>query len=527
MGQECCKENSEGPDAFQHVDLRMSKAYPSKPKTSVLQSPAKKCRDKHAGVPGPRMANKLVLVKIPVAIGEVNKDACTQLEIPAPLLPVASTTDLNQEGLTTKVRRVSTCQQSIQTLIMVEGKSKPNSPRSPLLKGLCHEEIPQSKVRSFVRSYSDGSVREAESQVAVVTVSSRPILASREEKWLSVGQSCDDTQFAEKAGEFNQQDNGKNTPTSCGPRQKYKEALWKKKFKAYLKQAESRKHSFKFLLETFQGDCNPIFWWASKDAQVIYLGQGYVAKEANLSPSTLLEMPKSSDRPISQFSLEVGQIQNIMTKMVVACTAKELVFEGRGHLLQHNTFHSGYFRNGRREGPGQLILLGPADACYSGFWKHDEMEGLGTLATQSGYQYIGEWLHSMQHGPGKETWPDGSSYTGTFVAGLREGTGEYIQPNDPEHPEVGTRPPITQKLNRQTSSRYVGEFACGLFEGFGTLEYSSGAVYAGHWIAGQKHGKGKYVWPDGCYFEGNYQNGQRVGTGVLFDYNQQMFFTYQ
>src|SRR3990167_5785328 len=136
---------------------------------------------------------------------------------------------------------------------------------------------------------------------------------------------------------------------------------------------------------------------------------------------------------------------------------KEMVFEGKGFLLQDNTFHSGYFKNGRREGPGQLILLGPGGACYRGFWSHDEMEGNGMLSTQSGYQYIGEWLHSQQDGYGEESWTDGTTYKGNFAQGVREGKGDYSWENS----------------NSQGPKKYVGTFRNGVFEGQGIIDRKS------------------------------------------------------
>lgn len=180
---------------------------------------------------------------------------------------------------------------------------------------------------------------------------------------------------------------------------------------------------------------------------------------------------------------------------------KELLFEGKGFLLQDNTFHSGYFRNGRREGPGQLILLGPAGACYRGFWSHDEMEGNGMLITQSGYQYIGEWLHSQQDGYGEESWPDGSLYKGAFVQGAREGKGEYVWGNP----------------NSEGPKRFSGSFKNGLYNGQGVMEWYSGAKYLGQWKGGVKDGKGRYVWADGVYFEGTYNNGKKHGSGITCD----------
>lgn len=58
------------------------------------------------------------------------------------------------------------------------------------------------------------------------------------------------------------------------------------------------------------------------------------------------------------------------------------------------------------------------------------------------------------------------------------------------------------------SSVYSGNCDNGLFNGYGTLTWRSGAIYEGSFKDGLINGKGKFTHPEGWYREGDFVNGE-------------------
>ena len=169
--------------------------------------------------------------------------------------------------------------------------------------------------------------------------------------------------------------------------------------------------------------------------------------------------------------------------------------EGKGVLLQNHSLYCGYFVKDFFEGPGQFIYYDGSLSFYKGFWCRGEMQGKGTLVTESGYCYKGDWVNSLQEGYGEETWPDNSMYKGDFKRGLKNGHGEFLWPG---------------------KAKYKGEFRDGKFEGFGVFEWQQGNRYEGSWKNNLSDGKGTFTWPDGMIYEGSYSCGKKEGFGVLY-----------
>ena len=428
--------------------------------------------------------------------------------------PKVSRLKLDHDKTTDQKEKVlSSRQHSAQTLSAL-CVSKYSSPKSSQKLTATKNGQLLTGERTFVRSYSAGSGLEARSESPCTTVTSRPILTSKEDVWVRIPKSPEDSKHAAKQLDTSREQKlkvsiDKSTPKSSLWKKEGREPTWKTEFKIFLRQAERKELPFKFLMEEFQGKHLSVVWWASLDRKRVYLGQCFRQKLLNLSPESTMRPPLREEHlPTNRKPISVG---NLPESIETLDSGQEVVFEGRGHLLEHNTFHSGYFKNGRREGPGQLILLGPGGACYKGFWRDGEMQGMGSLNTQSGYQYIGEWLHSQQDGTGEESWPDGSKYQGNFAKGKRNGHGQYVEPQT--------------SSSAGGMSRYRGEFRDGLFDGFGTLEYASGAVFVGNWKGGVMHGLGKYTWPDGSYFQGEYLEGVRTQAGIIHDSDKEICLT--
>lgn len=54
----------------------------------------------------------------------------------------------------------------------------------------------------------------------------------------------------------------------------------------------------------------------------------------------------------------------------------------------------------------------------------------------------------------------------------------------------------------------------GRWNGFGKVQFTSGAVYEGQWLDGQMHGQGKINFPDGISYEGTFTRSAMTGNGV-------------
>lgn len=90
--------------------------------------------------------------------------------------------------------------------------------------------------------------------------------------------------------------------------------------------------------------------------------------------------------------------------------------------------------------------------------------------------YEGQWQHDEQSGEGKQAWGDGRGYR--------------------------------------------GQFAHGLFEGRGHMEWHTAKglmVYDGQYAAGKKHGRGRFTWPDGRVYDGDWHKGERSGKATFID----------
>ena len=130
--------------------------------------------------------------------------------------------------------------------------------------------------------------------------------------------------------------------------------------------------------------------------------------------------------------------------------------------------YSGGMAAGQRNGFGTLRF---ADGgVFEGEWRKDRREGKGVFTWPSGkHKYSGTWRDDVPNGVGTEALDDGSTYTGQYSAGKMHGKGTLRYPD---------------------GALYEGQFADDGPCGEGKLTYATGdTVQCATWATGlKKHG---------------------------------------
>ena len=70
---------------------------------------------------------------------------------------------------------------------------------------------------------------------------------------------------------------------------------------------------------------------------------------------------------------------------------------------------------------------------------------------------------------------------------------------------------ILNKLFGRGKNEYKGELKNGVYHGFGTMNFASGAKYKGDWKNGKMSGKGTFFFREGDKYEGEFKNNQKHG----------------
>lgn len=147
---------------------------------------------------------------------------------------------------------------------------------------------------------------------------------------------------------------------------------------------------------------------------------------------------------------------------------------------------------GRYERPNQNV--------YEGEFSLGKLHGWGVMTDSEGNRYTGTWANNMREGSGIELFADGSRFEGLFSKDKKSGHGRVCSSG------------VLYTVDRDV---YEGQFANGMFHGFGTYKWKSKQVYVGNWADGKISGKGKLLYSNGDIFVGNFENGRRTGYGTL------------
>ncbi|OQR91568.1 radial spoke head 10 family protein [Achlya hypogyna] len=169
---------------------------------------------------------------------------------------------------------------------------------------------------------------------------------------------------------------------------------------------------------------------------------------------------------------------------------------GRGHFVQGGVSYDGDWQRGQEHGAGIKVYDAAEGVAYDGDWKLGLRDGQGTMRYAKKLVYKGSWRDDVKAGRGVMQWLDrGESYDGDWLDDRPHGVGTHVWRGG---------------KGRDRVSRYEGEFARGLRDGYGVFYYSNGARYEGHWERNVKHGLGLFFFEDGTIYEGEFDNDRMV-----------------
>lgn len=163
--------------------------------------------------------------------------------------------------------------------------------------------------------------------------------------------------------------------------------------------------------------------------------------------------------------------------------------------------------------------------------ENEKFTGHGVHAYEDGSEYSGDFVQGRPEGNGKMTFSNQDIYDGKWKNGKMHGKGEYRRFNLAKDKYVES---------------YIGDFADGIIQGVGRMQYENRTVYDGQWQNGKRtglgtlwispneyfHGLWKFDEPirgikhfeNGDWYEGTFKNGKFHGyghyfysSGVLFD----------
>ena len=190
--------------------------------------------------------------------------------------------------------------------------------------------------------------------------------------------------------------------------------------------------------------------------------------------------------------------------------------EGFGTLItQTGIYYKGNFKNNVFDGKG--LFINPSGEYYIGDWVKGESKGKGKLILKDGTIYEGDFDSNMKNGFGKETYPDGSVYEGIFQNNIKEkkGTITYkdgsVYKGDIQKGEISGKGEYTWNDGR----KYEGEFKNGKLTGKGKNIMRDGSTYEGEYVDNIKSGNGIYSWKNGKRYTGTWNNNQPEGKGIL------------
>ncbi len=141
-----------------------------------------------------------------------------------------------------------------------------------------------------------------------------------------------------------------------------------------------------------------------------------------------------------------------------------------------------------------------------------------SLSFADGSTYVGGVNAQGQlDGNGRLQWRNGDSYVGDFADGLFHGYGIFSSSASGNYRGNFVKGDMegAGELIYEDGSRYQGEFKANQFHGKGKLIYADGTYYFGDFVTGRTHGKGQWVYPDKSTYVGDVVNGVLSGRGEL------------
>lgn len=134
-------------------------------------------------------------------------------------------------------------------------------------------------------------------------------------------------------------------------------------------------------------------------------------------------------------------------------------YNGHGKLFINEALYIGEFRDGYKDGKGEIYDPVNKITVFTGYFERDEKHGKGN------YNFI----------LGIENFPDGSKYEGDYHKGKKQGKG---------------------RLEITKEKKYVGDFFNDKIEGFGTFIFTDKKFCQGNWKNNELNGLSIFIKED-------------------------------
>lgn len=157
--------------------------------------------------------------------------------------------------------------------------------------------------------------------------------------------------------------------------------------------------------------------------------------------------------------------------------------------------YEGYWRAGRRQGPGRYQCTD--GAVYEGCWLEGKRSGKGSQWTSSGGFYRGEWLDNTMDGWGQYCWP---AEVAEHAFGL------MVSAAAPKAVPPKASEPVHSRVNE--SYIHEGKWSQGRQHGLGSILVSSNSSLVrllGLWDNGRLVGESILLLPNGDRLVGTWQ----------------------
>lgn len=189
-------------------------------------------------------------------------------------------------------------------------------------------------------------------------------------------------------------------------------------------------------------------------------------------------------------------------------------FDGIGEFVfDTGAVYTGEWKTNIIQGLGTLKV--PIEGVYEGDFVSGKKEGSGIISWDDGDVYDGEWKDDQMCGQGTYTTADNVVYTGTFEnntfkegnCAFENGTGTYtIKFNNSEI--------STAEIDYKDGTTYSGTCTLEGITGLGTMTFANSDSYSGEIVSDKRSGKGTYTWKSGESYDGDWLDDDMSGTGT-------------
>jgi hypothetical protein len=160
-------------------------------------------------------------------------------------------------------------------------------------------------------------------------------------------------------------------------------------------------------------------------------------------------------------------------------------------------------------------------AQYTGEWKQNKFNGMGTTLYVDGTNYTGGFLDGKRHGNGVLVFANGDKFEGQWWKNFRHGEGIFFSKTSgitregkwrkneeveyDNNGELGGGE-VTWFLKYSNGDKYSGTCRRGRPWGKGVCKYANGSSYDGEWVDGLREGHGIFISAEGEIMEGEWKN---------------------